>query len=79
MSGSSGKDLTIEEIHAWAEPVKATKANIQLVDSLIPGDYILVHVALLLKIAPEHFRFLNETLMRYWIQEMNDDRIVRKD
>jgi len=39
------------------------KVNIHLIDSPIPGDYILVHAGFAIeKIDPEHFGFLNETL-----------------
>jgi len=56
--------LTIEGIHAWAETMGVRqKVNIQLLDSPLPGDYILVHASFAIeKIDPEHFRFLIETL-----------------
>jgi len=39
------------------------KVNIQLIDSPVPDDYILVHAGFAIeKINLECFRFLNETL-----------------
>jgi len=58
------KILTIEEIGAWAETMGVRqRVNIQLIDSPMPGDYILVHAGFAIeKIDPEAFRFLSETL-----------------
>ena len=58
------KIIIIEEMHAWVETMGVRqRVNIQLIDSPILGDYILVHAGFAIeKIAPEHFRFLNETL-----------------
>lgn len=56
--------LTIDEIHAWAETMGVRKkVNIQLIDSPVPGDYILVHAGFAIeKIGLEYFEFLNESL-----------------
>lgn len=56
--------ITIDEIHAWAETMGVRqRVNIQLIDSPIPGDYILVHAGFAIeKIDPEYFKFLNEAL-----------------
>lgn len=54
----------IDEIHAWAETMGVwLRVNIQLIDSPMPGDYILVHAGFAIeKIDVNQFRFLNETL-----------------
>ncbi len=56
--------LTVDETHAWAETMGVRqKVNIQLIDSPIPDDYILIHAGFAIeKIDSEYFRFLNETL-----------------
>jgi len=56
--------VTIDEMHAWAETMGVRqRVNIQLIDSPIPGDYILVHAGFAIeKIDKEYFGFLNETL-----------------
>lgn len=56
--------LAVDEIHAWADTMGVRqKVNIQLIDSPIPGDYILIHAGFAIeKIDPEYFRLLNETL-----------------
>lgn len=56
--------LTIDETHAWAETMGVRqRVNIQLLDSPVPGDCMLVHAGFAIeKIDPEHFKFLNDTL-----------------
>lgn len=56
--------LTIDEIHAWAETMGVRqRVNIQLIDSPVPGDYVLVHAGFAIeKIDPKYFEFLNEAL-----------------
>ncbi|HYE82159.1 MAG TPA: HypC/HybG/HupF family hydrogenase formation chaperone [Clostridia bacterium] len=56
--------VTIDEMYAWAETMGVRqRINIQLIDSPIPGDCILVHAGFAIeKIDMEYFRFLNETL-----------------
>lgn len=56
--------ISIDEIHALAETMGIRqKVNIQLIDSPVPGDYILVHAGFAIeKMNREHFNFLNETL-----------------
>jgi hydrogenase expression/formation protein HypC len=58
--------VSIDEIHAWVEIMGVRqRVNIQLIDSPVPGNYILVHAGFAVeKIDSEHFRFLNETLYR---------------
>ncbi|NLL71884.1 MAG: HypC/HybG/HupF family hydrogenase formation chaperone [Epulopiscium sp.] len=58
------KIIIIEEMHAWVETMGVRqRVNIQLIDSPILGDYILVHAGFAIeKIDPEQFRFLNKTL-----------------
>lgn len=56
--------LTIDGVHGWTETMGVRqKVNIQLIDTPMPGDYILVHAGFAIeKIGPEHFRFLKDTL-----------------
>lgn len=56
--------ITIDGFHAWAETMGIRqKVNIQLIDSPVYGDYILVHAGFAIeKIDPEYFQFLDETL-----------------
>lgn len=56
--------VSIDEIHAWAETMGVRqKVNIQLIDSPVPGDCILVHAGFAIeKIDSVYFNFLNETL-----------------
>jgi hydrogenase expression/formation protein HypC len=58
--------VSIDEIHAWVEIMGVRqRVNIQLIDSPVPGNYILVHAGFAVeKIDLEHFRFLNETLYK---------------
>ena len=58
--------LSIDEIHAWAETMGVRqRVNIQLIDSPIPGDYILVHAGFAIeRIDPEQFKFLNDSLYK---------------
>jgi hydrogenase assembly chaperone HypC/HupF len=56
--------VTIDKMHAWTETMGVRqKVNIQLIDSPVPGDYILVHAGFAIeRIDSEQFRFLNDTL-----------------
>ncbi len=56
--------VSIEKLHAWAETMGVRqRVNIHLIDSPVPGDYILVHAGFAIeKIDSEQFRFLNDTL-----------------
>ena len=56
--------ITIDGIHAWADTMGVRqRVNIELIDSPVPGDYILIHAGFAIeKIDPEHFGFLNATL-----------------
>lgn len=56
--------VSIDDIHAWVETMGVRqKINIRLIDSPIPGDYVLVHAGFAIeKIDPKHFSFLSETL-----------------
>lgn len=56
--------MNSDEMHAWVETMGVRqRVNIQLIDSPVPGDFILVHAGFAIeKIDPEYFDFLHETL-----------------
>ena len=58
--------VSIDKIHAWVETLGVRqRVNIQLIDSPIPGDYILVHAGFAIeKIDLEYFGFLNGELCK---------------
>lgn len=57
------KIVTIDGMHAWVETMGVRqKVNIRLINSPIPGDYILIHAGFAIeKIDKEYFGFLNKT------------------
>ena len=69
------KIVTIDKIHALTETMGVRqKVNIQLIDSPVPGDYILVHAGFAIeRIDPEQFRFLNDTLYEILEGKMNTE------
>lgn len=56
--------ISINKIHALVETMGVRqRVNILLIDSPVPGDYILIHAGFAIeRIEPEYFRFLNDTL-----------------
>lgn len=56
--------VTIDKNHAWAETMGVRqRINIQLIESPVPGDFILIHAGFAIeKIDPEYYQFLNRTL-----------------
>lgn len=66
--------VNIDDMHAWVETMGVRqRVNIQLIDSPLPGDCVLVHAGFAIeKIDPEHYRFINDVLYKMLEGTEND-------
>lgn len=64
--------IAIDKVHAWADTMGIRqRVNIQLLASVAPGDYILVHAGFAIeKIDPEQFNNIEEII--YNMLEVKD-------